>query len=288
MRRLIILIAVLLATTVGADQFSLYLENDVCFSTDHDYTHGTRLQYTFDIAPPMYVAGLALGQNIYTPEDKSATRLIADDRPYAGYLYGSVFEVVDIPDFGLYTVEAQLGVTGPYSYAEQTQTWIHEHIHSEIPRGWDNQVHNHLAAAVLGTYTYPVYASDYLAVDPYATVGVGNITDTLGGGLNVYAGYNLPGRRVQHVIPYKLAVTKCRPYVYVYAGVEPRWVAYSMILEDPRFTIHVNPFVYDQSLGAVVGCRYCEVEFTVCCRSREFEEQPVPERFGSVKLTRSF
>lgn len=33
---------------------------------------------------------LSMGQEIYTPEDRYITTLIFDDRPYAGWLYGSI------------------------------------------------------------------------------------------------------------------------------------------------------------------------------------------------------
>ena len=78
------------------------------------------------------------------------------------------------------------------------------------------------------------------------------------------------------------------PYAYVYAGVEPRLVLYSMMLEDHRFTIHPESFVYDENAGLVIGCKYFELAFTFCLRSKEFDEQPKPEKYGAAKISINF
>ena len=62
----------------------------------------------------------ALGQSMFTPEDKTRANPDPKDRPYAGFLYGTM---------GLATVKGDhvdnlgltLGVVGPLSFAEQTQ-----------------------------------------------------------------------------------------------------------------------------------------------------------------------
>ncbi len=86
---------------------TLQLENDRLARTDRHYTHGTRLTwvsetgkfvpdwadtflnglYGFVGGGTKIQIGYALGQNIYTPEDISTAGLVADDRPYAGWLY---------------------------------------------------------------------------------------------------------------------------------------------------------------------------------------------------------
>ena len=89
----------------------LYLENDLVSpgpKSDRDYTHGTRLQYTFDaeeaprwINPAINLLnpfnwdqatefGLTVGQQIFTPGDLRSKLLIEDDRPYAGWLFAGI------------------------------------------------------------------------------------------------------------------------------------------------------------------------------------------------------
>ena len=278
------LASLLLSVSVFADQFSLFLENDVCYNTDRYYTHATRLQYTTDNN-----LGYSIGQNMYTPVDKLDPNLIPNDRPYAGYLYASVFDTI-YTNNGEFFWELQAGVVGPDSFAKQTQIWIHEHIGSEIPLGWDNQIYNHLATLIMLRYTTHLCDSKYFAIDPYIGLEAGNLEDDVNAGFNIYLGYNLPAtRNQQRVIPVKAVRGETwNPYIYLWGGLEPRYVMYNMLLEDPRFTIHPESFVYDRNLGIVAGCKYFEIAFTFCLRSDEFKEQSSPQRFGSLKLSTNF
>jgi len=289
---LLIIVLLFLSSFVYSDQFSIFLENDVVYGqTDHFYTHGTRLQYNVD-GNDSENYGFAIGQNIYTPDDKASTVLIPNDRPYAGWLYGSAFDTVynQLLTRDQFHNELQVGMVGPDSYAEQVQTEFHKIIGSDLPMGWDNQVYNHFGVLLMSKYTVPAYENSYCAIDPYVGTSVGNLSDCIDTGFNAYIGYNLPANRSeQRVITFKAIRNEgWKPYAYMYFGLEPKFMMYNMMLEDPRFSIHPESFVYDRNLGWVVGCTQFEVAFTLCFRSREFEEQLQQERFGSVKLTFAF
>ena len=282
-----VFIFILLSTIVYSDQFSLYFENDLVYHTDMLYTHGTRAQYTYGSN-----FGISVGQNIYTPLDKENPNIILSDRPYAGYLYGSVFNTTYFVNGDERFQEIQLGVIGPYSYAEQTQKWVHEKTHSALPMGWDNQIPNHFAILLLERYTTHIWESKYFAIDPYAGVHLGNLEDEINAGFNVYAGYNLPAtRNQQRVIPFKEfkdGNSGWNPYGYIYLGLEPKLIAHNMLLDDSRFDIHPNTYVYDRNAGMVLGCKYFELAFTFCLRSKEFDEQPQDAKYGAVKLSFGF
>ena len=91
--------------------WSLQIENDRIAQTDRHYTNGLRISWVSDkkektegpdwarnflnhLYPWADVTsgriGFAVGHNMYTPEDTDTTALVEDDRPYAGWLYGSV------------------------------------------------------------------------------------------------------------------------------------------------------------------------------------------------------
>ena len=286
MKKLVLsLFVFLLSSSLFAGQVSLMAENDITAGTDHYFTHGTRLQYTDND-----YWGIALGQNMYTPDDKDAKELLPDDRPYAGYLYAGGFYTYYLDSGDEFFTELQLGMIGPDSYAEQTQIWVHKHTGSLLPLGWDNQIPNHFAALLINRYTTHIYENKYFAIDPYAGTYVGNLFDSVAAGINVYIGYDLPKDRNNHrVIPFKAMVNDgWQPYGYLYVGIEPRYVFYNMLLEDKRFTISPNEFVYDRNAGLVFGCKYFELAFTFCYRSDEFDEQPKPEKFGSAKISVNF
>ena len=66
-----------------------------------------------------------LGQNIFTPEDITNPNLIVNDRPYAGWLYVGIGLIkrhnsgrIAVFD----TLELDLGIVGPESFAEDIQT----------------------------------------------------------------------------------------------------------------------------------------------------------------------
>jgi len=277
-------IIILLANIVSAGQFSLFAENDVIYHTDHYYTHGTRLQYIDNND-----LGYTFGQNMYTPNNKSIKELQPDDRPYAGYLYAGMFKTYYFTNNTELFVEAEFGTVGPNSYAEETQIWVHKHIGSMLPAGWDNQIANHAIALLVTKYTTHFLSSEWFSIDPYVGAKLGNLMDDVNAGINVYAGYNLPkSRNSSRTIPVKLENPKWNFYSYVFAGIEPKLVFYNMTMNDKRFDIDPNLFVYDTSYGVVMGCKYCELSVSWCESSKEFDKQVVPEKYGSIKLSFSF
>ena len=133
--------------------FSIVWENDIFAGTDRDYTNGVRLswisseenmpEWSQSIAHmlPMENDGnkrisIAAGQSMFAPEDITRRTPIAGDHPYAGWLYGSVGLVSDTGKI-LDNVVLTVGVVGPLSYAQQTQSFVHHVVDSPHPEGWD-------------------------------------------------------------------------------------------------------------------------------------------------------
>ena len=57
------------------------------------------------------------------------------DRPYAGFLYGGFGVAADRGD-RLDTLALEVGVVGPSSQADRTQTLVHDVLGAQKPRGW--------------------------------------------------------------------------------------------------------------------------------------------------------
>ncbi|MCK9988133.1 MAG: lipid A 3-O-deacylase [Azoarcus sp.] len=143
----------------GTDTLSLVLENDLFYDTDGNYTNGVRAAWLSapDQAPewalraarrlPFFPedgtvrTSYAIGQNMYTPQDIEIPNPPLDDRPYAGWLYGSIGLIAETGG-RLDQLELTLGIVGPPSLAEQTQTFVHEVVGAPKPRGWDTQLKN--------------------------------------------------------------------------------------------------------------------------------------------------
>jgi len=87
--------------------------------------------------------GLALTQNIYTPDSLEAVSIQQYDRPYAGWLYGGFFlNSVNRACDKQMVVELDVGLLGN-GLAGEVQSWWHGRcfIDAPVPKGW----HNHVA-----------------------------------------------------------------------------------------------------------------------------------------------
>ena len=275
---------ILLAMATYGDQVSLYLENDVIFSTDHYYTHGTRIEYW----PSAGDWNASIGQNMYTPDDKLVAALQPYDRPYAGYLYGAVGYVTN--DALLYVeTELQVGMTGPDAYGKQTQDCIHKLVGSGLWPGWNNQIHNSFIVQNWTKVSCPSDISSWFDIVPNATFDVGLLEDYASAGVTSYLGYNLPAFAPVTDIPLKLSLHQPATFrAYLDAGAEARYVAYNRLLEDPRYAISVSPVVCRGYAG--VNLEYDGHALVVGFEmtSVEFREQPAAERFGTVELKFNF
>jgi lipid A 3-O-deacylase len=65
-----------------------------------------------------HAVSFSIGQNIYTPEDLERSDLIQDDRPYAVITYLAI-GLHSKNSHRMDSLELDLGIVGPYSYAEQ-------------------------------------------------------------------------------------------------------------------------------------------------------------------------
>src|SRR3546814_6465678 len=69
----------------------------------------------------------AFGQSMFTPNDITDRNPPRDERPYAGWLYGSIGIVSDTGS-RLDNLQLTLAIVGPYSGAKDTQKYVHEQI----------------------------------------------------------------------------------------------------------------------------------------------------------------
>jgi len=116
------------------DQFSLELDNDQYIDPNHDryYTAGT----FFTLTHAMHHADTGklvkkiieyqLGQQIYTPSTAHIYKPSLFDRPFTGYLFGSVAMNWLYANEDALKFTAQLGTIGPNSLGEEVQTGFHK------------------------------------------------------------------------------------------------------------------------------------------------------------------
>lgn len=254
---------------------------------------------------------VSLGQNMYTPGDVRQAARITDDRPYAGWLYGG-FALIQETRRGpagadtLDTLELNLGIVGPGAGGRLVQNRWHNLLGVEEARGWSHQLPNEPGLALYferkwrdGVNLRAPMVED-LAVDaiPHVAFSLGNVATYAAAGGTLRFGRNLDGDFGPPRIRPALAGSG---YVrgqdelgwYLFAGAEARAVAYDIFLDGPMFGpdgsgVDRRPFILDVQAGAAVTWRSARFAYTYVVRTREFEGQRSPDRFGAFSVTLGF
>ena len=342
--RALLLGTTLVATTGASAELgnwtaSVHFENDLFADSDQQYTNGIKLtlvspdltsQFRDRAELPEWARRLvpyiplireegasrtlafSLGQNMYTPQDTAARSLVPNDRPYGGWLYlGTTFQTRD--EDRQDTVDVQIGLIGPYSFAEHAQELVHRARDLPVPQGWDNQIRTEPGFVLAYERVLRVRLggeSRALSADLLPRFGgaIGNVATYLNVGAQVRAGWNLPADfgyavirpggttqvdslREREVDDPSLSRTRGFSS-YLFAGASVRGVARDVFLDGNTFRsshdVDREPFVADLLAGVTVGYGGVKLSLAKVLRTREFRNQPRDHRFGSITLSYAF
>ena len=310
---------------------TIYFENDLFNGTDSNYTNGVKfsvispnlsphaqdghlprrvMEFFHNIpfigeSTPNYThkVEFSIGQNMYTPSDTGKLELIEKDRPYAGWTYVSTSyhrknEAKDIMRF-MDTVEIQLGIIGPKSYAEETQKLVHKLRDLDQPKGWDNQLKNEPGLLIGFERKWLLHTVDtekfgYSAIT-HTGAALGNVYTYLNAGLELRLGWNIPN---------DFGVSLIRPagstrleigdslMIFAFGAVDGRAVARNIFLDGNTFaeshSIDKNYFVADIAAGLAVNYKRLMITWTQILRTKEFKGQKNEHSFGAVAISYSF
>jgi len=302
---------------------SITFENDVFANTDRDYTNGIRVGYLTPANTPDAVLGLAkrnlgflfdtganwylnlaAGQNLYTPADISLPVPPGNDRPYAAFLYGSVGLIV-ASERRLEALALDIGVVGPSALGEETQSFVHEVLGVQDPKGWDFQLRDEIGVRLLyeRKWRFDLFDVDGLPLKvdaiPSASFALGNVDTSAALGATFRVGDRLSDT---------FGLPRIRPAIggpgffdksgglgwYIFAGAEARAVGYTMFVEGNFFRdggpgLEPERLVGDGQLGAVLQFGRWELSYTHVFRSAEYEGQDDDvTQFGSLNLRVQF
>lgn len=310
-----------------AGNYTAQFENDRIADTDRHYTTGMRINWVSDRATdsPLWAknlldriypladlragrVGLALGHNIFTPEDTATTALSIDDRPYAGWLYGGISvhaetgrtlagRTLDTLD----TVELDIGVVGPLALAEEVQNNFHELINVSRSNGWHHQLENEPAVLFVAERRWrpaPLTAGGIEGdIIPHIGVSLGNVMTLANAGATFRIGQDLDvdfgPPHVRPTLSGLAAVAGGTDFAwYLFAGVEGRLVAHNIFLDGNTFasshSVDRIPLVADIQTGAAIVVHDVRLAFTHVFRTREFEGQRRADRYGAISLSARF
>ncbi len=300
--------------------WSIQLENDLWGSNkDRFYTNGIKVSFSSVEEPPgllnrlpdyfpWYQTGetrlysLEIAQTIFTPEDISATELVEDDRPYAGWLHfdgviGHIYDDRGDRDW-INLMGFNLGIVGPSSLAEEMQNAIHELSGSDDAQGWDNQLQDELGINLWYVHKYRrIYNYDerlQYEIGPHYGFMLGNVYSYANAGVMLRYGTQLKGDiGPPSIAPGFTGAPAFNPnyerHWYVFAGLEVRLVARDIFLDGNSFrdshSVEKKPFVMDLELGISYHFNDMRLSFVQMFHSREFDGQDDPEHFGAINLT---
>jgi hypothetical protein len=316
------ILVALLATSIGAQETvgrftvpgvrarTLWQNDSWASDTDRFFTNAFELSAAFAAEPDTLgwlpfrgtpdaaTHELAIGQDMYTPEDITLAIPDPEDRPYAGWLHLSYRNAAltlnaDRRDH-LDTWELELGVVGPSSLADDLQIQIHEMVDAPRPSGWSNQLRDE-PGFVLGYERRfrTWYHEHYLG--PFSTDLIGLIGGRLGNvetsgrlGTTLRVGCNLPRHFGAALRPMGDAPQR----VHLEAGIEGRVVLRNIFLDGNTWrsgpSVDRNVFVSDFRVGLVwEPTPRIRLSIVETFRSPEFDSpSPVgdPTHFTSIQL----
>jgi lipid A 3-O-deacylase len=287
------------------------VDNDWFAHQDRHYTSGSQIAFARDretlpdplrsLAPFRWSADRAvvfsIGQRIYTPGNTNPKPDEPADRPYAGWVYvqtdvrASVGPVVD-------RVTGTLGYIGPAAGARQVQRISHHIFGSREFTGWDQQLRGEPTVSVAYERAWPGLVSSVrggTAIDfsPYAGATLGTPYTFANAGVVARWGRNLPDDLPTARISLGTSGDGYRGGAargwYVWLGVDARAVGWNVFLDGNTFrdspAVERKVFQHDVAIGAVIAWPRGRLGLTMVQRSREFDGQRGPDRFGQLSVS---
>ena len=309
--------------------WSLAWENDIFAGEDDNYTNGIRISwFSSEKEVPRWLTrlsdqvpgfmedgqeryGFSLGQSMFTPRDIATRTPDPNDRPYAGWLYGSVHLIStsekartgSLWNSRMDQLQLQLGVVGPASGVAEAQDAVHHWIGSPDPRGWHTQLKNE--PGIVLSYERQ-WRKQLAAVTPFGMAV--DVSPLVGADLgNVYTQGKLGGLiRVGYDLPSDYGPPRIKPGLqgsdffephdtfgwYLFAGVEGRAVARNIFLDGNTFRdssgVDKKHLVGDIQVGAAVTWESVRFAYTHIFRTKEFDTQPQADSFGAFTMSYRF
>ena len=294
---------------------SLVVENDHFNSTDRHYTNGIKLswgppagsapEWVLSMARlvPLFPEGgvirhdYSFGQSTFTPSDLALDDPPDDDRPYAGWLYGSI-GMESATNRQIDQLILTLGMVGRAALAEFSQKALHKARSVSKPRGWDSQLGNEPGIVISYQRSWRTLAATTFAgnfdLTPHAGGAIGNVFTYANGGLTLRFGRNLPPDygppRIQPGLPASMTFATADSFTWhLFAGVEGRAVARNIFLDGNTFrnsrSVDKESLVGDLQFGTVLSWQKLRLSYTHVLRTNEFKSQRQHDGFGVIALT---
>ena len=293
--------------------FAVTLYNDLLVGNDNGYTNGIYFSW-FEVsdqseghAPHWLAAPLSwsldtqiiktslqaysVGQTMVTPEDITIENPPLNEMPYSGALLFN-YSYIAVAEAHADSVGTVIGVVGPSSGAEETQTWIHDQVGSEEPKGWDTQLQDEIVfqlsrARLWRPWNSPGDRKDVLVL---TEAGLGNLSSFVASAMLVRYGSNLSRT---FATPLLINNRSANPAAieggwYVYAGARFEYV-FNQIYTDGNTFRDSRAIDYDQSqVGLTTGlaCSWENISITLALYESNISDEATRDitRFGTLTI----
>lgn len=314
---------------------TFYFENDVFTGTDKEYTNGIKLtwisqdmtDYRDDPRVPEWSypiirnlpfvnkpgfqrnISLSIGQNMYAPEDLERTDLVPDERPYAGITYLAL-GFHSKGSRRMDTLEIDVGILGPHSYAEGIQKTWHRWIDTTEPMGWEHQLKDEPILNVFYERKWKVLQSKIgrefgYDLIPHLGCSLGNAFIGANLGAQVRFGWNLPNDFGTFLIrpgsdtnapmderDPRLFLRFKRLGIHVFAGLDARAVARNILLDGNTFrdshSVEKKPFVAHAMAGLGILFHRFKISYAYVYQTKEYDTQKEGQEYGAITVSYSY
>jgi lipid A 3-O-deacylase len=279
--------------------FRINYENDFFTGTDRDYTQGIYIEKVNPYFQKFFLSkllwrprnstvkfGLALEQDVYTPNHLDVAGILYGDRPYAGSLFLKTFLTATNTELGQrVSVSLSTGLIGPGAGGEGMQTAIHHWINYIKPLGWHNQIRNDLVLNYQVNYEKELFSvSHHISFSNYSSIRLGTLNTKATTGFTFMAG--------NFYSPFQTGGSPKKRQWWVYDQPLVNAVGYDATLQGGLFdrsspyTIpvsQVNRLTFQNKLGLVLVLKKLYLEYYQTSLTKEFSSS-VYHRTGGIQV----
>ncbi len=208
------------------------------------------------------------------------------------------------------TVEINLGIVGPHSYAEQVQKTWHNWIDSTDPRGWDHQLKNEPVLNLYYERKWKLLKSDLgkgfgLDVIPHLGAALGNALTGVNTGVQARIGWHLPNDYGTFLIrpgsdtnaPLDDTDPRFNPATHrlgchIFAGFNTSAVVRNIFLDGNTFrdshSVDKKPVVVQGIAGLAVMVHRFKITYAYVYQTKEYDTQNEDQEYASITVSYSF
>jgi hypothetical protein len=316
MKEWILLAGILFCTNITAQEqqktkfskeFSLVSDDDAYLLQRKDkyYTAGTF--FTLNVAKEKKgrkkIIAYELGQMIYTPLKPINSSNNTIDRPFCGYLYLKYAESIFTQKDAFINYSIALGTLGGYSYAENTQLFVHQLFGLYHFTGWQYQIGNSAELNSNVNYAQTIIVDNKenpsFKIVPFIQLNLGTTFTNARLGTYFCLGAfekNSNSALFNAGINKKRIPTKRNHELFFYFYPQLTMQGYDATIQGSlsgnsnshAVTSFTNPFMYQQNLGFVYAQNRWSTKIEFIYQTKECSTQTLSQHYGSLKLSYRF